>query len=164
MLGLALLAAGCDGRKIASGQDRQAVIFDGQEALALDGRVADAAHLLTDVERRGLEARLVDFEKRTKHQMIVVTVHSLEGRDIADYTRDLGRYWGIGRKGIDDGIVILVAPTERKTRIAVGYGLENSLTSAFCQNVITEKMLPSFKTSRFAEGLDAGIAAINAKL
>jgi len=89
--------------------------------------------------------------------MVVVTVPSLNGQDVADYTQNLGKRWGIGRKGINDGIVVLVAPNERKVRIAVGYGLENLLTNSYCQKVIDTMMIPQFRTANYYGGLMAAV-------
>lgn len=71
---------------------------------------------------------------------------------------------GIGRKGINDGIVILVAPTDRKARIAVGYGLEARLPNAFCQEVMVRKMIPAFAQGQIGAGIEAGVSAIMDRL
>lgn len=128
--------------------------------LALAGRVTDAAHILTADQVKSLDHYLTGFEARSRHQMMVVTVSSLEGRDIADYTRDLANGWGIGRKGHDDGILVLVAPNERKARIAVGYGLEKILTDRYCQHVIDTMMLPRFRAGRYYDGLILGVTGL----
>ena len=92
-------------------------------AVPLAGRVTDTAHILSPQEQATLSGRLAKLEQKTQHQLVVVTVPSLDGRDVANYTRDLANSWGIGRKGYDDGVFLLVAPKERKVQIAVGYGL-----------------------------------------
>lgn len=76
------------------------------------------------------------------------------GRDVADFSRDLFNAWGIGRKGYNDGVAILIAPNERKTRIAVGLGLEKTLTDPVCQEIIDKAMLPSFQAGDFERGVD----------
>ncbi|GGN46792.1 hypothetical protein GCM10011349_14370 [Novosphingobium indicum] len=96
--------------------------------------------------------------------MVLATTPSLNGEEISDYAQKLGNRWGIGRKEHDDGVIILVAPNERKVRIAVGYGLEKTLTNAFCGQVIADDMLPRFKEGDFAAGVEAGVAAISAKI
>jgi uncharacterized protein len=92
---------------------------------------------------------LEQFEHRTKHQLVVVTVTSLRGRDVADFTRELANSWGIGRKCYDDGIVLLVAPHERKVRIAVGYGLEKALPNEVAQRIIDQRILPQFRRGEY---------------
>ena len=96
--------------------------------------------------------------------MVVVTVPTLSGRDVADYTRDLSNRWGIGRKGDNDGVVLLVAPVEHKVRIAVGYGLEGKLTHDVCQQIIDKTMLPRFRDGDLPGGIEAGTDAIIARL
>jgi uncharacterized protein len=96
--------------------------------------------------------------------MVVVTVPTLGGRDVADYTRDLSNNWGIGRKGYNDGVVLLVAPVEHKVRIAVGYGLERKLTHDVCQGIIEQTMLPRFREGDVPGGIEAGTDALIAHL
>jgi len=125
-------------------------------ALALAGRVTDAADVLDPSQKTALTAKLEEFEGRTQHQLVIVTVPSLGGRDIADFTRDLANSWGIGREKEDDGVVLLVAPNERKARIAVGYGLEKVLTHDVCARIIKDQMLPRFRHGDLPGGIDAG--------
>lgn len=96
--------------------------------------------------------------------MVVVTAPTTGGRDIADFARDLGNSWGIGRKGYNDGVMILVAPNERKVRIAVGYGLEKRLTDRLCKQIIEQEMLPHLREGDFAGGIGAGTDALIAQL
>ncbi len=96
--------------------------------------------------------------------MVVVTVRTLNGQDIADFTRTLANSWHIGRKGIDDGVVLLVAPAERKVRIAVGFGLEKQLTPEVCQEVIDSEVLPAFRRGNLPGGIEAGTEALVARL
>ena len=77
--------------------------------------------------------------------MVVVTVPTLSGRDVASFTTDLGRRWGVGRKGIADGVVLLVAPKEQMVWIAVGKGLEVKLTKQLCQQILDDTMMPKFR-------------------
>lgn len=127
---------------------------------ALTGRVVDSANLLTVSEKRTLSNQLVDAERRSKHQFVVVTVKSLGGHDIADYGVNLGRTWGIGRKCFNDGVLLIVAPNERKVRIEVGYGLEKALRDEEAGQIIRNDILPHFKDGKFAEGITAGSEAI----
>ena len=96
--------------------------------------------------------------------MVVVTVDSLKGREIADYTTDLGNAWGIGRAEVDDGVILLVAPNERRVRIAVGYGLENALPDEFCSAVIQDSILPHFRQDDYLAGIAAGTDALIERL
>ena len=96
--------------------------------------------------------------------MVVATVPTLGGADVATFTKDLANKWGIGRKDYDDGVVLLVAPNERKVRIAVGYGLEKSLTPDLCKQIIDQQMLPRFREGDLAGGIEAGAKALIARL
>ena len=118
------------------------------------GWVSDEAHLLSTREKAALTARLIDLERTRGHQFVVVTVNSLNGQDIASYTRNLGNSWGIGRKDINDGVILLVAPTEKKVRIEVGLGLEQTLTDEKAATIIDHDIPP-----RFASGDMPGSSA-----
>lgn len=133
-------------------------------AIALAGRVTDAARILTAAQVVRLTARLAALEHATRRQLVVVTAPALHGQDIALYTRNLGNAWGIGRAGYDDGVVVLVAPRERKVRIAVGRGLERDLPDALCARIIAEQMIPRFIRNDFGGGLERGVAALDRAL
>jgi uncharacterized protein len=92
--------------------------------------------------------------------MVVATIPDLQGYDIADYGYQLGRTWGIGQKGKDDGVVFLVAPNDRKVRIEVGYGLEPVLTDALSSVILQTKVLPRFKAGQMEAGVVAGVEAV----
>src|SRR4051812_39115728 len=96
----------------------------------LTGRVVDQAGVIPADEKAQLEQLLAAHEAKTSNQVVVATVASLEGQSIEDYGVGLGRAWGIGQKGKNNGVILLVAPNERKVRIEVGYGLEGELTDA----------------------------------
>ncbi|NIJ21422.1 uncharacterized protein FHS95_003125 [Sphingomonas naasensis] len=132
----------------------------GYDLPVLTGRVVDIADLLPgDVEAK-LAERLAGVEAQSKHQFVVVTVRSLSGHSVEDYGVTLGRHWGIGRKGLDDGVLLLVAPNERKVRIEVGYGLEKALTDEEAGSIIRTDILPGFRAGRMAEGIVAGSESI----
>lgn len=133
-------------------------------AVALTGRVTDAADILTPRQEATLSAKLERLERATKHQLVVATVPTLGGADIASFTKDLANSWGIGRKGYDDGVVILVAPNERQVRIAVGLGMEKTLTNDLCSKIIEGHMLPRFRKGDLPGGIEAGADAVIAKL
>lgn len=132
--------------------------------ITLTQRVTDLAVGLSPDERGALTQDLASVEARTRRQIVVATVTTLGGRDIAGYARDLGNKAGIGRKDYDDGVVILLAPNERLVRIAVGRGLESVLTDARCKQIIDEVMIPQFRDGRMFDGLSRAITAIGAYL
>jgi uncharacterized protein len=121
---------------------------------ALTGRIVDQAGLLDAAARSRLEAKLKALESKTTTQLVVVTLRSLGDYDIADYGYQLGRYWGIGQKGTNNGALLIVAPKERKVRIEVGYGLEGTLTDAVSRLIIDHAVLPRFRAGDFAGGIE----------
>jgi uncharacterized protein len=127
---------------------------------ALTGRVVDDAHILSDGTRQDLTAKLAALEQKTSRQLVVVTVPSLQGYEISDYGYQLGRAWGIGQKGMNNGALLIVAPTERRVRIEVGYGLEPILTDAFSSVVIQTQITPRFKKGDYDGGVSAGVEAL----
>jgi uncharacterized protein len=128
--------------------------------VALSGRVTDAANIIGRPQEAALSKRLKELEQTTGHQMIVVTVTSLGGQEVAAFTRELANAWGIGRAAQDDGVVLLIAPNERKVRIAVGYGLERIVPDALCQKIIDEQILTRFREGDLPRGIEAGVSAL----
>lgn len=126
----------------------------------LDDRVVDTAGLLTDGTREALIGELAAHEQASSNQVVVVTLTSLQGYSIDDYGYQLGRHWGIGQKERDNGVLLIVAPKERKVRIEVGYGLEGTLTDALSHNIIQTVILPEFKKGDMAQGIVSGARAI----
>lgn len=127
---------------------------------ALSGRVVDEAGLLSVAERQSLSQALQAHEEATGNQVVVVTLKSLQGTSIDDFGWQLGRAWGIGRQGKNDGALLIVAPNEKKVRIEVGYGLEGILTDAASRLIIERIMLPAFRSGQFGPGIVAGTGAI----
>jgi uncharacterized protein len=127
---------------------------------ALSGRVVDAANVLGAEQRASLEAKLKAYEDKTSDQVVVATVPSLEGSAIEDYANRLFRHWRLGQEGKDNGVLLLVAPNERKVRIEVGYGLEGALTDALSKVIIVTAVAPQFQRGDFAAGVNAGLDAI----
>jgi uncharacterized protein len=127
---------------------------------ALTGRVVDDAHVLPADMQAQLTAELAALEQKTGDQLVVVTVPSLEGRTIEDYGYQLGRAWGIGQKGKDNGALFLVAPGDKKVRIEVGYGLEPVLTDALSSVILNTQVLPRFRDGDIPGGVKAGVDAI----
>ncbi|ATY33137.1 TPM domain-containing protein [Sphingomonas psychrotolerans] len=122
--------------------------------------VVDAANLLTDVQKAEVTSLAEDINKATTRQFVVATIPDLQGYDIADYGYQLGRAWGIGQKDANNGILLIVAPKERKVRIEVGYGLEPIMTDAMSSTIINETILPRFKAGDMAGGIVAGANAV----
>ena len=127
---------------------------------ALTGRVVDDANILSSQTKADLNTKLAALEQKTSRQLVVVTVPSLGGYEISDYGYQLGRAWGIGQKSLNNGILFIVAPTEHKTRIEVGYGLEPIVTDALSSVIIQSRVLPSFRKGDFNAGVQAGTDAL----
>lgn len=127
---------------------------------ALSGRVVDQANLLDPAEEQAIAAKSEALEQASGRQFVVATVNSLEGRDIQDYGYRLGRHWAIGTREKKDGVILLVAPNERKVRIEVGYGLEPILTDALSSLIINRQILPRFKQGDMGGGIVAGADAV----
>jgi uncharacterized protein len=128
-------------------------------AITLSGRVTDAAHLLSPSDSAALDRQLAEFERRTGHQMVVVTAPGLGGADIATFTR-AGQRLGHWPQGINDGIIVLVAPVDRQARIAVGDGLRARLTDKDCAAILQQRMVPAFRDGHYSQGLQSAVAAI----
>jgi uncharacterized protein len=126
----------------------------------LTGRVVDDAGVLNASLQSQLTDMLAAHERATGEQVVVVTLDSLQGFSIEDFGYQLGRYWGIGQKGKNNGVLLIVAPKEHKVRIEVGYGLEGQLTDATSRSIIENDIVPSFKRGDFNAGVLAGTSSI----
>lgn len=126
----------------------------------LTGRVVDNANLLSPEQQAALIAKLAQLEQQSGRQMVVATVPDLQGYPIEDYGYRLGRAWGIGEKKANDGLLLLIAPNERKVRIEVGYGLEAIVTDALSSVIINRQIIPHFKQGDMAGGIVAGSDAL----
>ncbi len=126
----------------------------------LTGRVVDDANLLSADDRAELDSELKALEDKSSDQVVVVTLPSLQGLTIEDYGYQLGRHWGIGTKEKDNGVLLIVAPNERKVRIEVGRGLEPILTDAMSTVVINGAILPRFRTGDYAGGIKEGVKSV----
>lgn len=127
---------------------------------AFTGLVVDAANILPADRKAALEQKLEAFQQKTSRQLVVATIPDLGGDDIADYGYKLGRAWGVGLKGANNGAILIVAPNDRKMRIEVGYGLEGVLTDAYSSVIVNTKLRPAFKAGDLPGGIDAGTDAI----
>ena len=124
---------------------------------ALTGRVVDQAKIIQPDTRVALEQKLADLEDKSGIQLVVATVMSLEGQEIEPYANELFRKWALGEKKKNNGVLLLVAPNERRVRIEVGYGLEGTLTDALSKVIISNAMTPRFKAGNFSEGISRGV-------
>ncbi|HGY5298548.1 TPA: YgcG family protein, partial [Aeromonas salmonicida] len=127
---------------------------------ALSGRVVDEANLMSRKQAHQLTQQLASFEKRSGIQLVVVSIDSLDGETIEEYGYQLGRHWGIGQKGKNNGVLLLIAQDERKVRIEVGYGLEGALPDAIAADIIQTRILPAFKRGDMVAGVVAGSQSI----
>ena len=123
----------------------------------LTGRVNDLAGLLDADARARLEQTLAAFEQETGSQVTVLTVSSLEGDPIEDFSIRVVDTWKLGREGVDDGALLLIAKSERRLRIEVGYGLEGALTDAQSRRILDRVITPRFRAGDFAGGIEAGV-------
>jgi uncharacterized protein len=124
---------------------------------ALTGRVVDQANIIPADTRSALESKLADLESKSGIQLVVATVRSLEDGDIETYANTLFRTWKLGQKDKNNGVLLLVAPNERRVRIEVGYGLEGTLTDALSKVIIANAITPRFKAGDFGGGITRGV-------
>ena len=127
---------------------------------SLSGRVVDEANILTSAQKQHLTDQLEALEKQTSDQVVVVTLKSLQGNTIEVFGYRLGRHWQIGQKDKNNGVLLIVAPKERKVRIEVGYGLEGTLTDGLSKMIIENDIVPSFKKGNMQEGIIKGTRSI----
>ncbi len=123
----------------------------------LSGRVVDEANILDAAARGALTQKLADLEARSSDQLVVVILRSLQGTSIEDFGYQLGRRWQIGQKGKNNGVLLIVAPAERKVRIEVGYGLEGTLTDAIGKFIVENAIVPRFRANDFPGGIARGV-------
>ena len=130
----------------------------------LTGRVVDDAQLLSPGQVQQLTQLSAGVEQASTRQLVVATIPDLQGYPIEDYGYKLGRAWGLGQKDANNGVILLVAPKERKVRIEVGYGLEPIVTDALSSVIINQTILPRFRDGDMAGGIVAGANAIAEQL
>lgn len=129
----------------------------------LHGRVNDYARVL-GANAASIEAKLAAEERATGNQVVVLTVTDLGGRDIESYANEVLHGWKLGRKGVDDGVLIVLAVKDRHARIEVGYGLEGTLTDLASSRILRDSMHPHFAAGDYAGGMEAGVDAVLAAL
>ena len=130
----------------------------------LSGRIVDNAEILGAETKRKLTEQLKAHEAETSNQIAVLTVPSLEGESVESYAEQVFNTWKLGRKGKDNGVLVLVAPNERRMRIEVGYGLEGTLTDVAASRIVRNVMTPRFKEGNFDAGVAEGVQAVIGQL
>jgi uncharacterized protein len=119
-----------------------------------EGLVLDYTNTLTQQQKEALNQKLIAYDDSTSSQVLVVIIQSLEGYDIAEYALALGRKWGVGGREFNNGVIVLVAMGDRKSRIEVGYGLEGAIPDITAKSIIDNSLTPNFKESNYYRGLD----------
>lgn len=157
LLALALLVSlgtsACDSARRPAQADVEA------PKIALSGRVIDKANVLEPADEQVLAAISEQLEKRTTDQLVIVTLETLNGASIEQVGYALGNAWGVGRKDLNNGVLLLLVPNERKVRIEVGLGLEGLLTDERAASIV-RNMLPSLRSRSYAAGINRGATAI----
>ena len=123
----------------------------------LTGHVVDSANILGTDQKNNLENILKNHENNTSNQLVIVTIKTLNDKPIEEYALELGRYWEIGQKEKNNGVILLVSMQEHKIRIEVGYGLEGSLTDKISHEIIEYIIKPEFKKENYYNGILNGI-------
>jgi uncharacterized protein len=120
----------------------------------------DRAELLDPRTEAELAQRLLRYEEESGHQVVVHTTPSLEGLPIEDYSMEIAEAWKVGHAGLDNGVILTVAPSERKVRIEVGYGLEGVIPDAIARRIIGDVIVPAFREGGMVGGILEGTQAI----
>ncbi|TGN19670.1 TPM domain-containing protein [Leptospira idonii] len=131
-----------------------------REVPPLTRRVTAEPGLLSFMFADKMEALLEKHEKETTNQIAILAIYSLEGENLEEYSIKVVEEWKLGQKKHDNGILILLAVTERKARIEVGYGLEWMLTDVYCNRILNQVMIPEFKKENYEAGLEKGVLAL----
>lgn len=137
-----------------------AALAHGLEVPELKGRVNDFAGMLSPATENQLETVLKDLERTDSTQIVVLTIASLEGENIEEYSIRVADSWKIGQKGLDNGAILIISKNDRKLRIEVGYGLEGTLTDLMAGRIIGNIIVPRFKTGNFDQGVMDGVQAM----
>ncbi len=126
----------------------------------LTQRVTDLTSTLDAAQRQALDARLAAFESGKGSQIAILILPTTQPETIDQFGIRVAEAWKLGRKGVDDGVLLLIAKDDRKLRIEVGYGLEGALNDATSKRIVSEIITPYFKRGEFYPGIDAGVSAI----
>jgi uncharacterized protein len=127
---------------------------------ALRGHVNDYAGMLSPEAVQKIETRLTEFEQTDSTQIVVLTIPSLEGESLEEYSIKVAEAWKIGQKGKANGVILLIAKQDRKLRIEAGRGLEGTLTDLVSGRIIRNDIAPSFKAGDYSSGIENGVSAI----
>ncbi len=120
------------------------------------GQIVDSANILSQSEKNILRTKVQKLEEQSSDQLVIVTLPSLQGYDIAEFSVELARHWKIGQKEANNGVLLVIAPKERKMRIEVGYGLEGTLPDALANNILQNSIKPYFKKGQMFKGILKG--------
>ena len=129
-------------------------------ALNFNEQINDEAHIFSQNERDELLSLVQNFEQNSTTQIAIVTLNSLENKSIEELSLEIARGYKLGQKEDSNGVLLVVAPNEKKVRIEVGYGLEGVLTDAVASQIINSVMIPEFKNGKMSEGVKEGVLAI----
>lgn len=127
---------------------------------ALTGRVVDQAGILSGEQRQAISRKLEAFEQSKGSQVAVLVVPTTAGEAIEDFATRVTDQWKLGRAGVDDGVLLVVAMQERRMRIQTGRGVQGTLTDALSKRIIAERMTPLFRAGDFAGGISVGVDSI----
>ncbi|HZP38932.1 MAG TPA: TPM domain-containing protein [Methylomirabilota bacterium] len=126
-----------------------------------DRRINDYAGVLAPADRDRLEQKLIAREATSSNQVVVAIFRSLQGESLEDFSIRLAQAWRIGQKGLDNGVIFLIFLDDRRTRLEVGYGLEDRLTDAIASSILRDVVAPRFREGHIADGIGAGLDAID---
>lgn len=129
----------------------------------LRGHVNDNADMLPPAAERQLEQTLVNYESKTQQQFALLTVNSLDGDALEDFSIRVVEAWKLGKKGKDDGLLLLIVKNDRKLRIETGYGLEGDVTDAFSARVIRNVLAPAFRAGKIDQGINQAFQVLMQK-
>ncbi len=134
--------------------------FTAMPVPALSGRINDYGSMISAPVKLELETRLQQFEAAESTQIVILTIPSLQGDSIENFSIRVVEAWKIGHKGSDNGVLLIVSRDDHKTRIEVGYGLEGRLTDLLAGRIINDEIVPAFKARQFDEGFTKGVSSI----
>ena len=135
-------------------------IFAAVEVPKLTGRINDYAGMISAPVKEALNEKLKKFESAESTQIVILTIPSLKGNPIEDFSIKVAEAWKIGQKGKDNGILLIVSKDDHKVRIEVGYGLEGKMTDLVAGRIIRDEIVPAFRAGQFDEGFTKGITSI----
>jgi len=130
----------------------------------LRGPVNDDAKILTEAQVKSLSDSLLAHEKKTSNQIVILTVPTLNGRDISQFAIETAKSWKLGQKDKDNGVLFVIAAKEHKTWITTGRGIGDKLTDVVCRRILAEQVKPKFKAGNYAGGIEAAVNAMFARI